>query len=677
MNKRLHAATTALYQDAATAAEQHQIALMRLHVIPDLHEHLDLRRYLGRQFFVVLFSSELTVARNCLLNTEMKAQYDARLQAAGVQSIPPPPGGPRAPVPSAGLGAATEDSAKQDVPRPIPVSSQDQGDDVPTSQTGSPARKPAAKPAATGGMPTINVAAPGPGRTSGSSSRTSTPARRNGNGTSYASRSASKQASQTPWIIAGCGAGVVLFVLLIAALNSGDDSPPVQPAKPQPKQVSKKNTKNTSKRTRSRPRPSSTGSKWRDGAAAPSGPRTLADLADGPDDSPVENNTVTGQLTAARRAMSERKIDAARAKLHAAAELARSPFERQEVERVEKHLDSLETFWQTVQEETYRLGSAQELRNGDEFFMVSEARDGVLTIRHAGRFHRYTALELPPVLAIAVFQRRMKPGKPETHLHVGSMLAIDAQGDRQVARRHWEQAGEAGKALLPELELAPPVAKPEKPSAGEPPLRTGPMLLENLAGSNAPGAGPAEPAGSRQPIPDAEALAKVEPAIRRMFQAELEGARDHASRAATAKRLASAAAETKDDPAARYAIYQLARQLAEESCDAEAICTVVDWMAGHFQIDPLREKGEALRRAWQSLAGGNQRLEPAEIARYRRNVVTRCVVLLDSALAHNNYQAADDLCTVAIAAARILKDYRALRDYEAKAEQIKTALRGG
>jgi len=473
--------------------------------------------------------NELAVARDCLLNTTLKTQYDARLRASGVRATPAPPPAPPFEAPPAPASAAPTNGPPpvSEFPRAIPVSPApaedatavspaphptDPAADVPDAPDTKTEAKESPKgeereEEAPAGLPKIDVSGPTGSRRPGSSTggrpslrgplpdklpdalpdklpstlpgtsatkaRGGPGARRaargaraaNGRTGSHSARASSRQQSQAPWLVAGGGVGVILLFLLIAAINSGEGPEPAKPRAQQPAQVKERPR---SKPSSGRPRRSSSGGSYRGGTPPPTGPRTFEDLLNHTDD-PPENNTVTGQLTAARRAMSERKLDKAHARLHAAMDLARSPYEVAEVERVEKLLGSLETFWRTVREEAAILRPAQEIKMGDEYIILSEARGGVLTFRYAGRFVQYQALELPPKLAVALAERRLKPDRSETHLHVGSFLAVDAQGDRQEARRRWEQAGEPGAELLPELELAPPVkngpAEPPDPTS--------------------------------------------------------------------------------------------------------------------------------------------------------------------------------------------------------------------
>ena len=176
-----------------------------------------------------------------------------------------------------------------------------------------------------------------------------------------------------------------------------------------------------------------------------------------PDDAPIENDTVTAHLDTTRRAMAQRDLKVARLHTELAAELARSPTERGEVRRVQRLLGSLESFWGSVQEELRRLRSGQELSFEGTRIMVVNSSDGVLMVRASGKLRLYTVADMPRALAVTLAERGLPGGGPPASLHVGSFLAVDAQGDRRQARRRWQAAGDPGEALMPELELAPPV----------------------------------------------------------------------------------------------------------------------------------------------------------------------------------------------------------------------------
>lgn len=383
----------------------------------------------------------------------------------------------------------------------------------------------------------------------------------------------------------------------------------------------------------------------------PPGPRTMADLVEQaertepPGTAPLEGGTVTGYLTAARRAMARRDLKAARQHADSAVRAARSPTERGEAQRVGTLLESLEIFWQSVREEAGRLQSGHEIRIGDYHVVVVESGENAIIIHVRGLNRRYTMENLPQIMAVGLAQRRLKKGDPSTNLHVGSFLAVDARGDRQQARRRWQDAGELGAALMPELEMAPPLTRTSRARGGPEPLPGGAKKL---------------------PVPEAAAQAKAEARVRRLFAGDFQKANTPKQKMALVERLAAAAGKSDNDPAARFAMYSLARDLAAAVGEPRSIFRVIDEMDRCYQIDAMDMKAEALLTAWQS----------KEAQKHRRAVVGQSLGLLDSAVRSRNYRAADRVVQVVIAAARGAKDYRAARQFEELAKTIKAALRG-
>jgi hypothetical protein len=151
--------------------------------------------------------------------------------------------------------------------------------------------------------------------------------------------------------------------------------------------------------------------------------------------------------------MAEKDVPAARRAADAAVQLASSPTERSEAERVQLLVTSLEAFWKGVEGAMKRLQSGRELEYGGKRVMVVEARPDLLAFREEGRMRLYAPADMPAELAVALAERSLKRQDPNVNLHVGSFLATDPRGDRDEARRRWEQSGELGKRFLAELRL--------------------------------------------------------------------------------------------------------------------------------------------------------------------------------------------------------------------------------
>jgi len=406
-------------------------------------------------------------------------------------------------------------------------------------------------------------------------------------------------------------------------------------------------------------------------APRPRGPETLADLMGADDDSPPDTSTVTSLLYAARRAMVDRELGTARQHVQAALQAARTRTERDEAQRVEKLLVSLEAFWQAVRREAGRLGAGEELPVGDTLVAVVEADQEHVILRAAGSNRTFAITALPGALAVLLAERGLK-GRPESNLHVGSFLAADAQGDRAAARGRWEQAGVEGRALLPELDMLAKVRASLQGPAVAPlpaPPATPPTSTATRPPANKPPVAgkPGGPVAGRQPVPDAAAQAKAEQEVREVFSADFSAARNLQGKMALAKKLFEAGKSGGDDAAARYALEKVALDLSVEIGDPEAICSVVDELERHYQIDALAMKAEGISAAWRSAGTIPYRMAQAKCA----------LALAREALEAKNYPAAEQALQVAMAAARASKDFRLLRQLEEAAKEVKAAQRPG
>jgi hypothetical protein len=232
-----------------------------------------------------------------------------------------------------------------------------------------------------------------------------------------------RQAAQKRLLIIGGAAGGFLLVLLMIALAAGSGG--------KKKQARKDTTKDSPAAAKRAPQRSSqyeeiSSLRSASRASRSTGPDTLADLMNQADELEPEADNTAGHLAVARRAMAHRNLQQAKRHVYTAVAKAKSSDETKEAERVEDLLKSLESFWKGV-----RAGAETKPTS-----MTQVTREQ----------------------AVAWAQRGLKADTAD--LAIGAFLAIDAQGDRQEARARWEKAGDAGKALLPELDLPPPAANP-------------------------------------------------------------------------------------------------------------------------------------------------------------------------------------------------------------------------
>jgi hypothetical protein len=256
------------------------------------------------------------------------------------------------------------------------------------------------------------------------------------------------QGHAVSWV---AGLGLAGFVVLAALVwVAGTPGPPARQTAAVPPPASALPRQTASKRP-GRPRPARPRSPV-DAAPLPSGPRTLEDLLhrannQSPEDDP-DGGQMADDLAAARRAMAGRDLHAARHQLEAATLAVRSDAEREEVERVRRLLESLDTFWKAVRAEAAALPGTKELPLGKTYVLVVESSENAMTVRAEGRTRVWLIEDLPKELIVTLFERRLGKTSPLAHLHLGSFHAVDREGDRRMARRHWEQAGATGARFL-------------------------------------------------------------------------------------------------------------------------------------------------------------------------------------------------------------------------------------
>jgi hypothetical protein len=171
-------------------------------------------------------------------------------------------------------------------------------------------------------------------------------------------------------------------------------------------------------------------------------------------------------LTAIRQAASVRDVAGMKTALSAAANFKGEDKYDAEFERLDELGEYLAKFWQAVQRGCETLESVSELEVGDQRVAVVEYAEGRLVLRVAGQNKAYTQKDMPPKLALTLAGLVLKDDAAQNKVFFGTLLALDAKGDRRLARQYWEEAAAAGidvKRLLPELEVplpAPPIEIP-------------------------------------------------------------------------------------------------------------------------------------------------------------------------------------------------------------------------
>lgn len=159
-----------------------------------------------------------------------------------------------------------------------------------------------------------------------------------------------------------------------------------------------------------------------------------------------------------RLAMAQRNFPLAAKKLAEVKEAAQSADEKVTAERLDLLHSYLFEFWKSVHAGGAKLQGTDELEVGEQRVAVVEynEEEGKLILRVEGQNKRYTLKELPSRLALVLSSQVLKKGAPENEAYIGTFLAMDGRGDRQMARDAWERATKGGvdvKTLLPELDI--------------------------------------------------------------------------------------------------------------------------------------------------------------------------------------------------------------------------------
>jgi len=170
-----------------------------------------------------------------------------------------------------------------------------------------------------------------------------------------------------------------------------------------------------------------------------------------------------GILDQIRAAMAQRDLPAAKAKLAEAATIRDGESFTKQRERLQLLYDYLAEFWKSVDEGARSLQAVDELVIGDVRTAVVEYQPGLLILRVKGENRRYTVKTLPAKVALTLAERVLKPDDPQNKVFLGTFLLMDGKGDRELARKLWNEAQKANvdvSALLPELDNAPVASLP-------------------------------------------------------------------------------------------------------------------------------------------------------------------------------------------------------------------------
>jgi hypothetical protein len=177
----------------------------------------------------------------------------------------------------------------------------------------------------------------------------------------------------------------------------------------------------------------------------------------------------------------------------------------------------------------------------------------------------------------------------------------------------------------------------------------------------------AGPGGKQLAIPDRTALDKAEALVRELYQEQYDKAKkDAVARAQLAALLLQEGKETNDYPAGRFVLFREARELAAQAGDAPIALQAIDELASDFGIQAaaaFQMKIKALTAASAAVAAPHA----------YQTIVDTALVLMEDALAADDYEAALNLTATAENAARKLKIVALVSNIRKRGEEV-TAL---
>ena len=156
----------------------------------------------------------------------------------------------------------------------------------------------------------------------------------------------------------------------------------------------------------------------------------------------------------------------------------------------------------------------------------------------------------------------------------------------------------------------------------------------------------AEDPGGKVPVPEAAAQARATRLVREVFGEQVDSVRTSAEKLALANNLLDEAKKTEGDPAGRFVLLRMAREMATEAGDAETACRATDEITQAYQIDALTMRVETLCEVARS----------ARTAEQNTRLVERSLPVVDQLVAEDRYDDASRLGKVALAAAREAED---------------------
>jgi len=163
----------------------------------------------------------------------------------------------------------------------------------------------------------------------------------------------------------------------------------------------------------------------------------------------------------------------------------------------------------------------------------------------------------------------------------------------------------------------------------------------------------------KRPVPDSAAQARSLATVRHAFKGDFNRAKTLDQKRALVQKMIGVAAETTG-PADRYVVLRVARDVAVGAGDARTAIRTIEAINESYQIDVLKMKAAAVRKAEEVTA-------PAAM---KREIAAAALELADEAVAKIDFPSAKALLPLALAAARKSGDMDLVKQVAAREKEV-------
>ena len=344
--------------------------------------------------------------------------------------------------------------------------------------------------------------------------------------------------------------------------------------------------------------------------------------------------------------MCHRDVPGGKRNAKAAVGLAQTAKEEEEAARLATLAQHLGEFWKVLNQVIAGLTPAQEFTLNNTPIVVVEASPAQVVFRMEGRNRSYAVKELPREIVVALVQGGFADNAA-TKLLLGTFHAMDSVGEREEARKLWQELVDSGNdvsGLMAELRIT---------RVGKSPPSQAPATAPK----------PTKTADAKTDVPtDPVSLRKAEQAVRAEFEVDYNLASSVSGKLKLSEKLVGAAGGADVPAENRYVMLRDARDYALAAGKPGVACEVIDQIAQYFNGDALEQKADAIERAAKSARTSSGSKETAETA----------IALADFAMQAGRWTEANRLAAAAVSVAQRVRNAALLhsaREAKLKADE--------